>query len=258
MTTPGSNILRRAQFLLGKQTVNYFEQTTRQVNAVGLIAPSFEPPVALLCSVEPVQRNLYESLGLDFQKNYATIFITRNLIDLVQGKAGDRFGWNGRMWQVQSDMNWNGMDGWVSSISVDVGPDPNVYLKVPQYTDPGATEESNYTFSGVQFTGKNMVVVDVPFWQIGDGFYKTILVSGLVPGTPLGFNVAINQVQQGSITFNADPAGYVTDEYPTPFPGLNSYGVVAGGLRPQFNVRLTISCAIGFTGDIELGRGSAG
>lgn len=256
MSTPGSNTLRRAQFLQGKQTVNYYQQNARTTNAVGLIVNSFAAPIPLLCSVQPVQRNLYESLGLDFQKNYATIFVTRELIDLIQGKAGDRFSWNGRMWQVQSDMNWNGSDGWVSALSVDVGPDINTYLTVPYYTDPGATEFSNYTFlGGGAFTGKNVVVVDCHFWQIGDGFYDTLNLYKLTPGTVLNVNVSIGGVEQGAIDITADETGLATAPFGNNYPGLSSYGVVAGGIRPQFDVRLTISCSVVQTADIELRRG---
>jgi hypothetical protein len=90
-------------------------------NAARQWVPTFAAPITLQASIQAVQRSKYESLGLDFQKNYIKIFAAANLINLARDSAGDRIVYGGRLYQMTNTNQWFAQDGWASCIAVDTG-----------------------------------------------------------------------------------------------------------------------------------------
>lgn len=262
MTTPGSNTLKAALSIQGTQVINLFRYVSRTDNAIGNLITTYAPPIPLRGSVQATQRNLYEYLKLDFQKNYVNLYICTNIMDIRMGESGDCFGWAGRMWQVESNLPWFNADGWIGCICADIGPDPNTYLSLGYFTDPGASTESFILFSGQQLGAGKLLIIDAPVWTYANEGLNGILYSGDIPeDTEINTNVSIGGNEQGDLTTlfgpNVDSYSESTDSEDDPFPGLNSYGVVAGGLRVLHNVRLTISSAAANPVDILLRRGEA-
>lgn len=255
MSTPGSNTLRQALSIQGNQAFDYYQANGRGVNASGDFVSAFLPPVQLRGSVQAVQRSLYEQLGLDLQKNYVTLYVTKYLQDLSRGTQGDQFSWNGRIWQLESNVDWAVQDGWIGVLCCDQGVDKNIFKSLGFYTDPGVTDVSTVQFLGQSIPAGAQLVIDAPIWTVGNAYYSPLVFSGLTEGDTIDVNVSIGGVQQGSLTVTADGSGIATDA-PGHYPGLSSYGVVAGGLRVQCNVRLTISSATVTTADIALSRGA--
>lgn len=262
MTTPGSNTFALAMSVQGKQTINYYAAIGRTVNSIGLFEGAFAPPVPLKCAVQPIQRSLYEQLGLDLQKNYVTLYIKRNTMDIERGTQGDQFSYAGRRFQLESELDWFRQDGWVGTLCSDIGAEPDLYLSLILYNNPGVTDVSEVEFADKSFfyavgdesVARN-IIIDVPRWTVGDDFYNPIVFgSGLADGAEISVNVAIGGINQGTLIVTAD-GGEATDAPPDPFPGLSTYGVVAGGLRVQHNVRLTISSSTVDIVDIVLKRG---
>lgn len=119
---PGSNILLQAMRLIKPTTVQYFRTTGRTQNTARQWVPSFADPIALQASVQAVNRASYENLGLDFQKNYIKIFAAIDAVDIERDSSGDRFIFNGRFYQMDSQNSWFAIDGWMSCLAIDVGP----------------------------------------------------------------------------------------------------------------------------------------
>jgi hypothetical protein len=72
-------------------------------------------------SVQAVQRDSYQQYGLDLQKNYVKVYAAMNIIDLERDSSGDRFIYNGRLFQLESKYTWWNEDGWDKCIAVEIG-----------------------------------------------------------------------------------------------------------------------------------------
>lgn len=120
---PGSNLLAAAFGMIAAQPFGYEPYNGRAVNAIGLYESSYGPRVELMGSIQAVSRRVYQEYGLDLQKNYVTIFVSRDVLDLTRNTSGDRAFWNGKTLQIVSQTDWFNIDGWVSFLAVEVGPD---------------------------------------------------------------------------------------------------------------------------------------
>ena len=94
---------------------------SRTQNAARQWIPTFATAFTLPCSVQAVDRSAYKELGLDLQKNYLRIFAAKDIIDLTRDASGDRFVYNSKLYQIESQKPWFLIDGWAACIAVEVG-----------------------------------------------------------------------------------------------------------------------------------------
>lgn len=120
MPIPGLNILSMATRLIATPTISYYVFVSRQVQANGLLVPTYTAPVNIQASVQAVPRRLFEQNGLDMQREYYTVFIPQNTIDVGRDVSGDQIHWNGLILQCESVTRWFGMDGWDEILTVKV------------------------------------------------------------------------------------------------------------------------------------------
>ena len=120
MQIPGSNLLSLANRLIAQQILQYAQYQTRAVNSVGVWNTTYNQPVQILGNIQPVPRQRYENMGLDFQKNYAIIYVQKNVIDIDRNVAGDQFTYNGIIYEAISKTNWFAQDDWVGVLCVAV------------------------------------------------------------------------------------------------------------------------------------------
>jgi hypothetical protein len=128
VTTPGSNLFRRAIKLIKPTTIQYYRWNGRTLNAVKQWISDYAPAVTIKASVQSVPRSVYKQFGLELQKQYIKFFAPVDFFDLARDTAGDKVVWNGRLYQINSQTDWFVQDGWASCIAADVGPftgDPN-------------------------------------------------------------------------------------------------------------------------------------
>ena len=117
---PGSNLLNRAARLIRLTPIDYYAFNVRQMNAVGQWVPYYNPMTPFPASVQAVPRDTYVRLGLDLQKNYVTVFASVNAVDLERDSSGDRFVFDGSMYQIESENSWFLRDGWAECLAVEV------------------------------------------------------------------------------------------------------------------------------------------
>ncbi len=120
MTTPGSNLLNKALTVLGKQTVAYFQATSRALNNIGLEVTTYAEAVNVLGSWQPVPRRMYKQYGLDLQKDYYTFYASKNIIDLERDVSGDILAFDGMRYQAESNVEWFAVDGWNAVLCVKI------------------------------------------------------------------------------------------------------------------------------------------
>lgn len=117
---PGSNLLRQALSMIGSQAVTYYADAGRTTTATGRDVTYFQEGVAVTeGSVQAVPRTRYESLGLDFSRNYVTWFVPQNVIGLGRNVSGDNIEFNGRRYDIETMTNWYAQDGWVECLCVE-------------------------------------------------------------------------------------------------------------------------------------------
>ncbi len=120
MRVPSQNLLNMALSVIHKQAMTYEAFTSRSVATNGTFVPVYATAVPVQGSFQPIPRRLYEQMGLQFQGDYAWIFIPQDVIDVTRDVAGDQFTFNGKTWKAESKTAWAALDGWVQVLVVKV------------------------------------------------------------------------------------------------------------------------------------------
>lgn len=120
MIVPGSNLLALAMGPISRQTLQHRTFVSRAVNAAGDWSSTFATAVSITGSMQPVNKALYQALGLDFAKNYSTLYTSSDVRPVARDREGDLLTFGGRTWQAISDQDWRGVDGWRKILCVEV------------------------------------------------------------------------------------------------------------------------------------------
>lgn len=120
---PGGNLLEAALSALGTQTVSYYKFTGRTVNAIGEDVDSFDLPVDVTGSLQPVPKTLYTQYGLDLTKTYVTFYAPVNSVAVDRDVGGDEFEFSSDRYKCESLTDWFAVDGWVAikAVRINVG-----------------------------------------------------------------------------------------------------------------------------------------
>lgn len=120
MLVPGSNILNMALSVIGKQSFQYLAFKERVTQPNGNDVATYNSPMILQGSIQPVQRTLYVQLGLDLQRNYINVYVSRDILDITRDVSGDQIIWNCKKWQCLSKTAWSAIDGWDQVLCVQI------------------------------------------------------------------------------------------------------------------------------------------
>jgi hypothetical protein len=120
MNIISSNLLADALSLIGRSVLLYYKENGRTLNDVGEYVATYDLPINVEGSFQPIPRNLYESYGLDFQKSYFNFYVLKNIIDVSRGTSGDKLVFEGDEYQVQSRTEWYPFDEWEAVLCVKI------------------------------------------------------------------------------------------------------------------------------------------
>lgn len=123
MNIPGINLLNMAHRLIARQEVKYYRFLNRTTNENGLDIAEYAPFVTLNAGVQAVPQDLYERYGLEFQKEYISVFLPMDILDVDRDWSGDQMGFAGARYNCVSATDWHGQDGWMQVICLKVGDD---------------------------------------------------------------------------------------------------------------------------------------
>lgn len=213
MLIPGSNILQMALSLIAAQSFQYIAYITRTIQPNGQYLTTYASPITLQGSVQPVPRTLFEQLGLDLQKNYVNIYVSRDILDISRDVSGDQIIYNGNNYQVLSKTAWDAVDGWDAILCVQV---QNIAI-ITQVTPPAIQNYNTLqtlTFS-VTFNA-NAMVAAVPYIGLsaiagvisGNAAYvsgsgtNTLVFSYIVNSTDTASGLVVAPIINGIITAN--------------------------------------------------------
>lgn len=120
---PGSNVLNMAFRVIAQTTITYYQYVSRGLNSIGQDVTIYEAGVPMMGSWQAIQKIMYESLGLDWTKNYYYFFVSSDYLDVGRDVSGDQIAFNGRRFQCESNTQWFQIDGWQQVLCVDIGAD---------------------------------------------------------------------------------------------------------------------------------------
>lgn len=117
---PGANILSQALGLIQPQTLQLRAFMSRAENSVGDTVATFAAPVNISGSMQPVERKLYQQLGLNLSKNYSILYVFGSVQPTARDRDGDVILFNGSIWQCESDRNWSGVGEYRKILCVEI------------------------------------------------------------------------------------------------------------------------------------------
>ena len=120
MNIPGTNLLNIASRVLRYESITYTPFLGRTLNERGRYVNSYDTAISIKASVQPVPREIYPQMGLDFNKDYITIWTSEDIKDLMRNRASDLVQWRGYNWSIMKESEWFQIDGWDSVIAIKV------------------------------------------------------------------------------------------------------------------------------------------
>lgn len=115
---PGMNLYSIATRVIRKSAYAYFSATSRVLDARGIWVATHAAGVPLFDSIQAIERNLYEKLGLDLSKYYVMIYTDNPLLVVERGTSGDQIEYNGGRYQLLSETDWKPQDDWAGVLAV--------------------------------------------------------------------------------------------------------------------------------------------
>ena len=106
------NLFNLATTVIPPETAQYIEFKGNTVNEIGLSVPTYAEPVEIKASIQPVGDSSYKDLGLDFQKEYYTVYSNQRMHGLNEQSQPDKLYFHGKDFIVQKTCYWNEYDGW--------------------------------------------------------------------------------------------------------------------------------------------------
>ena len=120
MNIPGANLLSIAARVIQLQTLGWAMFVSRSVNSTGDLISVFAAPVDIQGSFQPIDKKLYQDLGLNLSKNYAKLYTSAPVLPTTRDREGDKLTFGGSTWQCESDQNWSVVDGFTKMLVVEI------------------------------------------------------------------------------------------------------------------------------------------
>lgn len=114
-----NNLLKIAHRLIPSETIK-FEKWIANTVVNGEVVPSYDTPRTIRADVHPLKSEMYEKLGLDFQKEYRLVHADLAMKGVDDQKIPDRMIYDNSYWNVQKSNNWTMYDGWSWAVFVRV------------------------------------------------------------------------------------------------------------------------------------------
>jgi hypothetical protein len=119
---PGANLLGMALSVMRPQVMPWRAFVSRAENATGDTVATFAAPQDIQGSMQPVDKKLYQELGLNLAKNYSTLYVFGPVQPTARDRDGDLVLFDGKTWQCESDRNWSGVGEYRKVLCVEVPP----------------------------------------------------------------------------------------------------------------------------------------
>lgn len=107
------NLLKIAMKYLPTEKVSYCKFLGNTQTEIYTDAPSYANAEVLTASVQRVRQDIFEQFGLNMQKKYKIIFVSKNVKGVNEIQSPDKFIFQDRNWVVTDDVSdWYHLNGW--------------------------------------------------------------------------------------------------------------------------------------------------
>lgn len=114
------NLLEGALSVLPFVCFKYRSFRRSEVDEFGQSVQAFNEWKLCRGMVQPVNRSLYEDMGLDFTKTYISVWGSIPLDASSEKQDGsDQLLWNGHLWNITAVNEWNQYNGWANVTAVE-------------------------------------------------------------------------------------------------------------------------------------------
>ena len=114
------NIFSMVSGLIGTQEFTWLRFSTRTTNEIGLDVTNTYPPLKVRGVVQPLQNDLREQYGIEFNVRSIIVYMPYNVLDIERDISGDRIIYRDLTYQVRNVTDWYHQNGWVSFIAVEI------------------------------------------------------------------------------------------------------------------------------------------
>lgn len=106
------NLFNLATTVIPPETAQYIQFLGENVNETGISIPTYAEPISITASIQPLGDQAYKDLGLDFQKEYYTVYSNQRMHGLNEQSHPDKLVFHGKEFVVERTTYWNEYDGW--------------------------------------------------------------------------------------------------------------------------------------------------
>jgi hypothetical protein len=114
------NLQALAATVIPQQTVLHHRFAGNITNDMGYQEPSYDDPVDITGSFQPMAAQDATKLGLDFRQVHATLHTSAAIALAGQGTQPDRIEYGGKLYDAIGVTDWKSQDGWAQYVLVAV------------------------------------------------------------------------------------------------------------------------------------------
>ncbi|MBP3514294.1 MAG: hypothetical protein J6J74_07455 [Elusimicrobiaceae bacterium] len=110
------DLLSQAFNIIPTQEFEYCAFTGKTVNTLGVFVNEYAAPVKYFGSIQALEQTQYEKLGLNFEREYRTVYASVQMKGLDKQATPDILIFEGRRWKVIRNTPWFNIDGWCGAV----------------------------------------------------------------------------------------------------------------------------------------------
>ena len=114
------NLRELAATVIPQQTVLHHRFVGNITNDMGYQEPSYDCPIEITGSFQPMAAQDSAKLGLDFRQVHATLHTSADIALAGQGTQPDRVEYGGKLYDAIGVTDWKAQDGWAQFVLVAV------------------------------------------------------------------------------------------------------------------------------------------
>lgn len=124
MTIP-YDLLALAMTVIPPEKIRLYKGGEMSVDEYGIERPEYAEAEEIKASVQAVNNQMYQTFGLDLQKNYKLVYASVKLAGINSQAVPDRVEYDGKYYDVVRETDWTTYNGWSGVLVVEVKENEN-------------------------------------------------------------------------------------------------------------------------------------
>lgn len=119
------DLLSLAMTVIPPEKVRLYKAGGMAVDEYGIERPEYAEAEEIKASVQAVDNQMYQTFGLDLQKNYKLVYASVKLAGINSQEVPDRIEYDGKLYEVVRETDWSTYNGWSGVLVVEVKANEN-------------------------------------------------------------------------------------------------------------------------------------